>query len=441
MNKPTKDPFIEVLTWADVRSEVVAANKELASIIDSISPNSSYKFVRANYAYGDLIVKNGTLQLPTHEAPVSLGHQNIHPEINDQLSYGNIPLMLSLDKDNEVFIDTGSRTVPLNLFHKGNLLGLFETIDSMFRRKTTSSWSVSAGSRSIVMLPKITDKLSLNRLRMFYDIPSTMRVKYLSDHWELFRLVAGHPKFTQQWTNSMLFFGKAWLTGNKNSPDWNRFRNYLFEQAWYQSQFSMGKIDLSLSWEKFVEAISLRNLKPRPYLADQIKHILLIATGKFPAFRPIDNKQLAAPTNGLRQAFVNIYMLKNYIPTIMHICPLDAITKHPVYYSLSFPTLLEGSPLNKISTTIMVDIRDIKQLLDTLRKYSMEQIGFEHHIVDNTQLDYFHVEKDALHEIKASTDIFIEDNGFLADKNAYPERTFCSTSQFLRGCIKITSKT
>ncbi|MCK4870910.1 MAG: hypothetical protein KAS93_07360 [Gammaproteobacteria bacterium] len=439
MNKHLEGRSVEILTWSDIRSKVVGANKELASIIDAIDPSAHYKFIKANYVFGDLIIRNGELQLPANDSLVGVMHEDVSQEVKNQISYSNIPLMLSLDKDNEVFVDTGSRIVPLNLFHKGSLLGLFEIIDFMFKHKATSSWSISAGSRSIMMLPKITDKISLNRLRMFYDIPSTIRVKYLSDHWELFRAIARHSNFKQEWNNSMLFFGKAWMTSKNNSPGWNRLRNYLFEQAWHQARFSMGKIDLSLNWEKFVEAISLRNLKPRPYLADQIKHILSIATGKFPAFRPIDDRQLAAPTEGLMKSFVDVYMLKNYIPTMMHVCPLNEITKNPVYYSLSFPTLLEGSPLNKISTTIMVDIRDVKQLIDTLKKYSAERIGFEHNVVDNTQFDYFHVEEDALHEIKASNNIFVEDEGFLAAKKLYPDRSFCLNSQFFRGCIKITA--
>lgn len=430
---------VTLKTWKEIRKDVINVNPHLADIIDQIDPSDKYKFVEATYLYGDIIINNGVLQLPeNNDTLFPLKTFNAKNSIKDLLSYSDIPLFLTLEKDCEVFIDTGDRIVPLNLFHKGSLLGLFESMDFIFGRHSTAKWSVTAGSRSIIMLPKITDNLGLRRLRMHYGISSTTRLKSLSDHWNIFVTIAKHNKFEQPWHNKILFFSREWLTNKDNFPGWNKFRDYLLCQAWNQAQFSIGMIELSLNWEKFAAAISSRNLKPRPYLSDHVKHILSVAMGNFPSFITMDDSQQAAPKIGLQKSFTEVYMLRDYLPTIMHCCSLEDIRSKPVYYSLSFPSLVEGSPLSNTSSTIMLNTRDVKLLIDTLKKY--HTLSCPENFISNIEFDYFHVERDICNEIRSSTDIIKEDPIFERDIKLFPDRVFCSTSQFFKGCIRIILK-
>lgn len=118
----------------------------------------------------------------------------------------------------------------------------------------------------------------------------------------------------------------------------------------------MSKIELNLLWETFLKVVTLKRLKLTPYLADQVKHILMIASGQSPGFRPSNGSQQAAPCHGLQESFLNVYMLKHYLPTLMYPQLFNPALGIPVYYSLMFPTLLEGSPYKESSSTVMLDL-------------------------------------------------------------------------------------
>lgn len=435
---PDRDKrFLEELSWKQVQEEVKCVAPELASIIDKISPNDNYKLIRATYTYGDLIVNEGMLQLPDSQG-------KIHPitslsdSLAHKLTYSPIPLFLTLEKANELFINASSRIIPLNLFNPGSMLGLFEAMDYYFKRDSTPKWSISAGARSIIMLPKITESSGLKRLRIEFKLPASTRLKYLSDHASLFNAIAKHPNFTQPWENKVLFFTEDWFT-NRHDPAWFELYMYFFKNTWNQAQFTIKKMELSLTWESYVKAITSRNLKPNIYLADQLKHIISIATGMWPGFRPADDSQLIAPTRGIQQALVEIYQLKDYLPTLMHAYYLlNTDIRLPVYYSLFFPAILEGAPHNESSSTIMFDLKNIKLLLDTAIERNNDNDSSFNQIIKDTRFDYFHVEPDKMQEIQSSRLIPENDNALLNDQKYFKDRIFCSTSPFWRGCIRIS---
>lgn len=432
----------EVLTWKEIRNQVISVNKELGKIIDSINPSDEYKFIKAKYLYGDLFIKNGVAQLPSSNnidlAPVS--SESIEKNIRKELSYNQTPLFLILEKDSECFIDTGSRAVPLNLFHKGSFSGTYETMDFLMGMRSKPIWNFSAGSRSIVMLPKITDKSGTQKLRMTYNIPTTVQIKQLSDHWELFKHIAQNDNFSDAWESQILFFGEKWFSNKNRSEDWQKFRNYLFGQIWKQASYVIDKFKFTICWEKFAETISLRRLHPTPYLIDHVKHLLSIIAGNFPAFRPIELSEDAAPTKGLQNAFINVYMLKQYLPTILHACSIrDTILKPSyLYYSLSLPTVLEGSPLKRTSSTIAHDLREMKLLIETLKNHLKDKSNAEvNNIIKNLDIDYFHHEKDICGEIRTSSEIMKEDSSFMADMSQFPTHGFCPSSPFFSGCLRM----
>lgn len=437
MSNLIRNRGLEIVTWKEIRDTVAKVNPLLTNIIDECNPSDNFKLAKVRYLYGDIIVNQGTVNFPDELGKLRpLQNINLPKAISSSLSYQTIPLFLTLKNDNEVFVDTGSRVVPLNLFHQGSLLGVFEAINFMYGKRTSPKWCVSAGARSILMLPRITDNLGLDRLRLRYDVPATRRLQTLSDHWDFFTTIARHESFEQSWGNEVLFFTKDWLT--QNNSKWAKFKDYIYKQGWDQAEFSIGKMECSLQWEMFAEAISMRNLKPRPYLADQVKHILSIASGKSPAFRPAVNNQHIAPIEGLQKAIIDIYQLKDYVPTVMYVCALNEIENHsPVYYSLSFTTLLEGTPIDQSTSTIMLDCRKIKLLLDTLKKYAKNNASFDSNIIHKVEIDFFHSNHDKRGEIRSSSDIFLEDASFGADKERFLNRRLCDQSLFWRGCIRI----
>jgi hypothetical protein len=433
-----------VKTWKNVREEVAEVNKEFAALVDAIAPDDSYKFLQVEYLYGDLTVVEGFAQIPDENDELSpINSKYVDKKIRQEFGYKNLPLFFILDKSNEVFIDNGLRAIPLNLYYKGNICGTYEMMDYMTGLPSDYRWHFSAGSRTTIMLPGITNNIGLRRVYADYHINSSLLINGMNDHWNLFGAIAQSKHFEQPWKNKVLYFGKKWFDSKNDSKSWVAFRNYLLKQAWQQAQYSINKVNFNLVWEKYAEAITRRRLKPEPYLLFQLKHILSLVRDDYPGLVPTDHSQEAMPTNGLKNAFINTYLLQQYYPTIMHARPhIYLKPDQPIYYSLSFPTLLEGSPLKKSSSTTRYDLRKMKILIETLQAY-LSREGIEDKIVNKTEFDYFHTEKiDKHEEIRHCSAIFTEDSSFEKGELSplSPNRKFCSNSLFLRGCIRMTPK-
>jgi hypothetical protein len=180
--------FLESLSWEKIRTEVKEANIELARIIDNINPPKNLKLIKANYLFGDLIVNDGATFLRKDKNTI-LTTSEASQLLDSDLSYSPIPLILTLKKSNEVFIDTGSRVIPLNIFNVGSLLGLFETIDFLYSYHSSPKWCVSAGARSIFMLPKLGEKKGVKKLKSHCKITKDINLKNLSDHCEIFKRI------------------------------------------------------------------------------------------------------------------------------------------------------------------------------------------------------------------------------------------------------------
>ena len=434
-----RDLFIA--SWQEVREEVFKVNSELAGIIDEINPDESYKLVISEYLYGDIIIKNGVLQLPSKKGDklISIYDTDVDKKIIQELSYKSMPLFLVLSKSNEFFIDSGSCIIPLNLFSAGSICGSYERMDLMFDFPFNYRWSCSAGSRSIVMLPKITNSEGIKKICFKYGIRDSLEVKKLSNHWELFKSIAQSECCTQEWKNKILYFGGKWFSEKKHSLPWTKFRNYLSRNIREPSRYSISKTNFGLEWRKYAEAITSRRIKPEIYLLDQLKHVLSVARGDYPAFIPIDDSQNLAPTISIENAFIETYGLKEYFPSILSAISISNLKcNESVYYSLSLPTLLDGSPLKKNSSTIMLDLRKIKSLIDTISRCVVNKELNKEVAIAQNKFEYFHTECDKFGSILPSSKISELDSRFCVTKKIIDERKFCHTGQFFKGCIKIT---
>ncbi len=435
-----KEMNVKEIIWQDVREEVKAVNASLYEIIEKANPSAEYKLFKVKYKFGDLITENGLLNLPDIKGSLfPITSSSIPTEIKDKISYRSIPLFLVLKNSCEVFVDMDTRTVPLNVFNPGSLLGLFETHDYLTDRSSDPIWTVSAGGRSIFMLPSLAANQGINRLRRYYDFPIKKIPTHLKDHWEFFKAIVNSPKFEQKWECEILIFSEIWLdTSNPNLFD---FERYLFGHSWRQSQYAMEKVKFSFTWQIFMGAIYKRHLHLRPYLTDTVKHLFLIASKEWTGFCPSDDSQRIAPTAGLQDAIANVYQLKNHFPTIMHPTPLaDVDSLFPVYYSLSYPTLLEGEPEVGMLNRIMPDLREIKMAIDTLYDRMTPDQKEKLSVLQKLDFTYFHTDDDIYHEVHKSNLIVEEDPRFLLLKKEFKDRSFCNTSLFWRGCVKIAKR-
>lgn len=428
-------------SWEDFRDTVKAVEPDLFSIIEKISPEKKYKLYEVTYLYGERITDLGTICLPdSNGRPVRLDDISLPEEYRQQLSYGPTPLILQLTNGSEVFVDTGERIVPLNVFTPGDLYGLFEAIVPLTDCPFTPCWSVTAGARSVFMGAKVSDTIGHKRLRAEYGVNPTPP-KILADQWDIFRTIANRSNPDSPWACKILIFSKNWFEKRDDNLGWTLFHNYLLTKSWVQSKYMRSRSDLSIMWEAFASAVRDRNLKPNPYILSNIMHNVFLANGTTPGFQAVSASELLLPAQAIEYAYENVYSLKEYAPIILHPWRLGAMGSYnPIYYSFSHPTMIEGTPAIRHAPSIISEMRDICTLMQTLDRILEKHGGWAYQLMKETQFEYFHSEEDKFGEI-ANSKTLVEGDAYLINcmKN-FNGKHFPYQGPFFRGCIRISKK-
>lgn len=422
--KASEKNTVKEITWLDARDLIKNSNPELFHVIESLCPSAKLKIIDLHYSFGSLIIKNGYLQLPVCS-------RNTKTLQSLQIDYSHIPLMFLADKSIEIFVGNKKKVIPVKVFESGMLFGTFEAIDYLCEQQNSVFWHVTAGSRSVFTLPKISENLGLKRLKRQFEITSPIEVLSMQDHWHLFKQMTQSSNFTEPWQCRIFVFTQQWFDLIKKDPAWYKFESYLFKQAWFQSKQAALRNELMVDWGAMLKEILKRKMQPAPYILDTFRHLILCMKGQSVTFQPIsDNKY--APVSGIQKALLEVYCLKKYAPTLLCAQTTTQDLRYPSYYSLSFPTLIEGSPQTKYNlSTIMTDIKNVKTLVDILLGNKALYKG----LLKNKSFEYFHVDKDKDKEILSSRLIMEKDNRF--HQHCTPSLEFCATSAFWRGCVMI----
>lgn len=146
-------------------------------------------------------------------------------------------------------------------------------------------------------------------------------------------------KYFQSWSNTILVFSSAWFQNISNLIH-TEFYQYLFKKCWQQLHLSKNFFKYDKLWLHLTDVINKRNLKPRRYIIDTVKYLILISQGHAIAFEPTVNNE-ALPNDLIQQIYINNYQLKHYIPQIMQ--PAKFTNNNKVYYSLNLPNICNSS--------------------------------------------------------------------------------------------------
>lgn len=416
---------IKELHWKDARSHVKKVNEKLAKLIDQFGPNDRYSFIKAQYAYGSSILKKGVLQLPSKEGNIPFNHASIPCKIQKKLNYSSVPVGLILTRSVEVFFETEERCMPSKFLETGSMFGLWESFDKTCPAFIQNVWNLSAGARTLFLLPSISDAIYHGRLKRKHGI-QMYPPKNLLEHYKVFKELSNAAQLDSPWECEILFFIDKWLEDHEKNLACNRLHKLWLMEAWQQSYNCRNKMSYDVAWEEFSREIYRRNYKPRAHIINIIKHLLAIGEGVYPGFSPVELGESAAPTSMIMRAYAHDYLLK-YHPFIMK--PHHLRKKGEcVYYSLSLPTQLEYTPQAKNSPSIIANLREIKSLMDIL-------LG---HIQDKkVSYEYFHAEHDQFGEIKRASEIPFGDPTFQSILNQHENALFCDNSTFWQGCIRI----
>lgn len=433
--------MIEKHSWVSLRHLVIKIFPQLAAVIDELNPEANKKLFLVKYPYGSIILNKGVFQLPNNERfVVPLEDYSISAELKSELGYsGTIPLGLVVKNSIETCVQSKHRILPAALIGAGKLVSLWRVLEEGSSYYLGPFWSIISGARSICMLPKITDTANHRNLKIKYGLKDLVPQK-LSDQWNIFRQISNHKKFSEQWFSEIIFFSKEWFA-HKNDKHWSEFYRFLLNEVWQTTSHRRNQFILDFA---FSIAQENRNLKPNPYIADTVKHLISIGNGIAPSFVPaIDDS--AAPVSGLQKTYLEDYGLKKYAPVIMHLHHLSQNDQRPVYYSFQIPTTTVFSPKSRKLLSVMKEIQELKYIMETmLNEILMGRLGVErtplYDLAKNINYSYYHSDKDKLEEIQSISVIPKFDTSFTKTTINNYQYEFPEFGPFFRGCISISYK-
>ena len=169
---------------------------------------------------------------------------------------------------------------------------------------------MTAGARSLFMLPKISKSISHHKLQqkigIYADTPKT-----LLNHWDIFREIEQCMPDENPWNVELLFFSKKWFD-HRNDDAWIKFNHWLAKNAWAGSEFFRNEF----IWDMVFSAIQeIKNIRPEPYFTNSVRHLFGIGIGALPGFAPAINND-AGPIHKIQKIYREIYNL-DYAPIIM----------------------------------------------------------------------------------------------------------------------------
>ena len=424
----------------EIRKQVSAFEPELCSIIDNLDLDDSHTILKLTYPFGARIFGKGIFYLPTvNNETVAINDNHVPAYLKQQLSYSSLPLGIILDHGTEVFSEHGDRVFSLVYFRHGLNLGIWEAF------APASPFSLSAGARSLFMLPKITNAEKHKNLRQ-YGVNSPAPLTPFEQH-ATFVKIANHKNFPEPWVCEILFLTAPWMQKIKNDKNkWRDLHVFLLNRVWEHTHYSRNKMFIDTMWESFSRFLTKKRIKPNTHLVDITKHLIFVAVGILPAFAPATNNQ-AAPIDGLLKVYLNDYGLETYVPTFMQPHHFSLEIPHDyVYYAMQIASYLESIPQFRLTTSTRTDLSELIVLMDTFIRELLHDQSTQGEVnniyekLKKIQFDYFHSDPDLDKGIYPSSDLPKEDARLLYMPPKYAKRSFCETSSFARGCIRISNK-
>lgn len=434
------DLSIEKLYWQDIRS-YISGEPELIEIIDALEPDENYPLFKLSYPFGAKIFERGLFHLPDRNTgeTIPITDMRIPHEIRQQLGYQALPIgILSGNGGIEVFSELEDRVFSLAYFSEGINLGIWEAF------APPTPFTVTAGARSLFMLPKTMDADGYKRLKQRFKITAPLS-NNLFDQWQIFKQIIHHPNFNEPWHCDIFFLSSAWVKDIQTSSKLQPLYNFLLEKVWGHTEYSRNKMMFDMVWESFSRVLTKKRIKPSSHIIDTLKHLVFVATGALPAFSPVSNNK-AAPVDQLLKVYLEDYELKTYAPSLMQPRHFSIAVDRPVYYSLQVPTYLESMPKYRSPHSARADLSDFIELMDSFMLEFMrnhledESLRPIYDILSVIQFDYFHSEAEQEVGIYSSQDLSLEDSRFLYMPLGYDKRPFCYRSAFARGCIRVSKK-
>lgn len=434
---------IEIVKWNDISSQFQHVFPELHAEFDRIFKKHSARFFRIRYPFGTEPLTRGELNIPLHDRFVSSTSPDLPAEIRAELNYGTIPVTAVLKGSIESYINLPHHLIPLRVLKPGRFFGLYGS----FHQSRTShiienAYSYMAGSRSLLILPKISNEQYSERLVKNYNISrEVLAPKTLAGQWELFRELAHSPHFKSQWETELIIFPKSTFEIIKQDINThyillNRVLNYNF--------FAQNQMMYDLVWSIFFEKLST-SIKNAPSILETVKHVIKLCISEAPGYTPIiDEGQ--GPIKELVDIFLNVYRIRYFLPSFMEIGFYNHVD--PIYYSLQKHTFFCNMPEKASANRTIDELVAIKRLIQSFKQqvldnkfpFSLEDTML-YKTLQEVEFDFYHPQNKG--NVELNTDIaglISEDPRFMALLQGFdydPALSLPTHSLFFNGCIRI----
>ncbi len=432
---------VRQLSWAESRLILQKADPTLVEIIDELSPPRTFFLYLATYVYGATIVKNGRLHFNTkYRESIPCDDILIPARLQKKLGYNPItqsPLAVLVERVGETYLPVNNNAYPLDILRTGDLLCpnniSRDRVYNLtpFMQPAYNLTTIVAGVRSIFMVPKISDSFCHQNIKKRFKVTLDAPKSFM-EHGAIFRDIVHGEK--TGWKTKILIFGNDWIE-KLSDPAWARFTNHLLHKILTKHK-SAEMLEVS-SVLSYID--QKRNLRFNAMTLNMAKHLLNIAVGNAPCFRPsMDNEM--APIKLIQSAYVKHYGLTDYFPLLMEPTIINPNQPRDSYYFSNCPTLPQLAPesYGNKAKSIINTIKDVKYIIDMYQNSLTSDAWVSNSAISYQsrcfKFSYYHNdvvdETDGIYHIDS---FFKHDSRFNALQIGAPP----IYSPVLRGCIKI----
>jgi len=432
---------IQKVYWSDVRQAIAKVNPGLAKVLDELQPGEDLPLYRACYPYGSTVIDSGLFHVPLPDGSVApIDDPRVDEDVRRDLltEERGIPMGIVLGREMELLVKTKHHELTWRVFSPGYIFALWKKLDIQPSHHPVNLFKLTAGVRSLFMLPNISDVKCHRHLRRDFNLKLPVPSN-LMEQWHIFKALLQHPSIDCQWHNDVLFFSKLWLEKIGHCAQFKDLYSYLLTHAWRNTSYERNQVLYYFALSVVQEN---RNLRPNPYLTDTVRHIFTICNGMLPGFC-VANDDSAAPVSILQDIYIHSYGLKQYIPTFMRSRFIQEINNDEyMYYSLQLPTTLQFAPSSRKESSRLLDLNEIKHIMNTfIHEVTYGKLSLENTSMWKTlmsmEYDYFHNRRDYHQEIRLTKELAQEDPLLQQHKTKWGERILCDSSVFFRGCIRM----
>jgi hypothetical protein len=434
---------MEIVLWPEIRDKILSVSPDIGQVIEQYTAKERLKFVRARFPYGSFIEKLGELWFNVNGQSVNYKSDAISNEIKQLLDYpwSGVPVSIMTHNSIESFIQLPSHIIPLRTMGPGSILSL----DSIFDAGQSShimhgAYSSISGSRSLLMLPKISHGQYNERLAKAYHVDNQFLCpKTFSQQWDLFNALANSEDFDSDWYSEMIILSKEAVDLLRPLPD---LKCRLYKKAWDTSAFARNQVMYDLVWSMFTENLS-PSIKNTPFIIETVKHLIKLTMREAPGFAPAMDDS-TGPVRALTDVFLNVYRIRYYLPIFMQ--PQFYDGTNPIYYSLHKHTFFHPIPQRSNANRTIDEMVIIKKLLMSFKEQVLENkfpfplqdtILFE--TLSSTEFEFYHPQggEGLSQDISSISKEDPRFNKMVNELVIEKDLQFPDHSIFFNGCIRI----